>query len=159
MSKRAGGRADARRWPRLQWGVVAVYGALVVGIAILFGCQAAAPLDAGELKNQAESLRSDVSEALLTIGHRDRATATFWATHLEDMANSIQESTPTLQRKPFDESIRAERQTFFDLSEVIAKSVHDASLLYAQPAALEPPRRALQQAATALDRLITPLQH
>ncbi|MGI8870970.1 MAG: hypothetical protein ACR2KI_00010 [Candidatus Limnocylindria bacterium] len=139
---------------KVQWPVVAVYGLVVIGIVTLFAFQAAAPLDATELRNQAESVRSDVSEALLTLSHRERATATFWATHLDDMANNIGESTPTLQRKGFDEQLRAARQSFFDLSDQVVKAVHDASLLYDQPAAVQSQRHSLEEAGRALDRLI-----
>ncbi|MDQ3870797.1 MAG: hypothetical protein M3301_04170, partial [Chloroflexota bacterium] len=134
-----------RRW-ELNWVIVAVFVVVVAGIVGLFVYQETKPLDEEDLRNQVESLQTDVSEALFLIDHRGQSTHAYWLTHLGDMSNSLDESSNTLEQKGYSQEIRDPRSKFLELSDEISTGFHDAALAYEDQQTLADTKKSLQEA-------------
>jgi hypothetical protein len=101
---------------KINWVIVAVFLVLTAIIVVPFILQGNQKMDGREFALQVQSVEAATAEGNFLADHKDRQTAQYFSSQLEDLAKNVRDVEEEVEKKPYDPSLTDKRNKFIKLS-------------------------------------------
>jgi len=115
--------------------------------------QVFSPTDKVTLRDTVSELQSQVREATVLIDQRDATTRLYFASELDDLGASADETRDELREQPYEPSVADTRSTVIDALDRFSTAADDAAVSFDQRARLAEVRSKLEEISKTLATL------